>query len=40
MSYIKYDITNENKVRDVFKQISSIYGGVDILISNAGFRYC
>ena len=37
MSYIKCDITNENKVRDVFKQISSIYGGVDILISNAGF---
>ena len=37
MNYIKCDITNENKIRDVFKQISSVYGGVDILISNAGF---
>jgi len=37
INYIKCDITNENKIRDVFKEISSIYGGVDILISNAGF---
>ena len=37
MSYIQCDITNENKIREVFKQISFIYGGVDILISNAGF---
>ena len=37
MKYIKCDITKENNVRKVFNEISTIYGGVDILISNAGF---
>ena len=37
MKYIKCDITKENNVRKVFDEISTIYGGVDILISNAGF---
>ena len=30
------DVTNKKSVRDAFKKISRIYGGVDILISNAG----
>lgn len=37
MTYIQCDITNENKVEKVFQQISQKFGGVDILISNAGF---
>ena len=38
MTYFQCDITNENKVEAVFDQISQNFGGVDILISNAGFR--
>ena len=30
------DVTNKKSVKDAFKKISRIYGGVDILISNAG----
>jgi NAD(P)-dependent dehydrogenase (short-subunit alcohol dehydrogenase family) len=37
MTYIQCDITKEEKVQAIFDQISNIYGGVDILISNAGF---
>ena len=37
MTYFQCDITNENKVEKVFQQISQKFGGVDILISNAGF---
>ena len=37
MTYIQCDITSENKVEKVFQQISQKFGGVDILISNAGF---
>ena len=37
MTYFQCDITNENKVEAVFDQISQKFGGVDILISNAGF---
>ncbi len=37
MTYIKCDITKENNVKNVFDEICHIYGGVDILISNAGF---
>ena len=37
MTYIQCDITNEKKVEKVFQQISQKFGGVDILISNAGF---
>ena len=37
MTYFQCDITNENKVKAVFDQISQKFGGVDILISNAGF---
>ena len=39
MTYIQCDITNENKVEKVFQQISQKFGGVDILISNAGFVF-
>ena len=37
MTYFQCDITNEDKVEKVFQQISQKFGGVDILISNAGF---
>jgi len=37
MTYFQCDITNENKVEAVFEHISQKFGGVDILISNAGF---
>ena len=37
MTYFQCDITSENKVEAVFEQISQKFGGVDILISNAGF---
>jgi rhamnose utilization protein RhaD (predicted bifunctional aldolase and dehydrogenase)/NAD(P)-dependent dehydrogenase (short-subunit alcohol dehydrogenase family) len=37
MTYFQCDITNENKVEKIFQQISQKFGGVDILISNAGF---
>jgi len=37
MSYIKCDITKEDKVKDCYKIISQNFGGVDILVSNAGF---
>ena len=30
------DVTNKKSVEDAFKKITKIYGGVDILISNAG----
>ena len=30
------DVTNKKSVKDAFKKISRTYGGVDILISNAG----
>ncbi|WP_440932691.1 bifunctional aldolase/short-chain dehydrogenase [Candidatus Pelagibacter sp.] len=30
------DVRNKNSVKDAFKKINEIYGGVDILISNAG----
>ena len=33
------DITNRKQVRDVFSKISVIYGGIDILVSNAGSVY-
>ncbi len=37
MTYIKCDITKEDKVKDCYKIISQNFGGVDILVSNAGF---
>ena len=37
MTYIKCDITKEKNVKNIFENISKKYGGVDILISNAGF---
>jgi hypothetical protein len=37
MTYFQCDITNENKVEAVYDNISQKFGGVDILISNAGF---
>lgn len=37
MTYFKCDITKEEKLKNTFEKISTIYGGVDILISNAGF---
>ncbi len=37
MSYMQCDITKENKVIDCFEKISQKFGGVDILVSNAGF---
>ena len=37
MTYIKCDITKEDKVKDCLKIISQNFGGVDILVSNAGF---
>ena len=30
------DVRNKNSVKAAFKKINEIYGGVDILISNAG----
>ena len=37
MTYFKCDITKEENLKGIFKKISEKYGGVDILISNAGF---
>ncbi len=36
MTYYKCDVTKENEVAQVFKKISEKFGGVDILVSNAG----
>ena len=33
---IHCDITNKNSIKKAFKKISETYGGIDILISNAG----
>ena len=33
------DVTNRKQVREVFSKISVIYGGIDILVSNAGSVY-
>ena len=33
------DVTDRKQVREVFSKISTIYGGIDILISNAGSVY-
>ena len=37
MTYFKCDITKEFDLKGIFEKISEKYGGVDILISNAGF---
>ena len=37
MSYYKCDVTKEAEIRKILQKISEKYGGVDIVISNAGF---
>ena len=37
MSYFKCDVTIESEINKVLKKISEKYGGIDIIISNAGF---
>ena len=37
MTYFQCDITKEKNLKGIFDKISEKYGGVDILISNAGF---
>lgn len=37
MTYFKCDVTVESEINKVLKQISEKYGGIDIIISNAGF---
>jgi short-subunit dehydrogenase len=34
---LRMDVTNENDVRNVVNQINQKYGGVDVLVNNAGF---
>lgn len=36
---VKMDVTNEKEVDDGVSQVVSAYGGVDVLISNAGVQY-
>ena len=37
MSFFKCDVTNEDEIKKVLKQISQKFGGIDNIISNAGF---
>jgi NAD(P)-dependent dehydrogenase (short-subunit alcohol dehydrogenase family) len=37
MSYFQCDVTIESEINKVLKKISEKYGGIDIIISNAGF---
>ena len=37
ISYFKFDITTEEEVKKAYEAIINKFGGVDILISNAGF---
>ena len=37
MSYFKCDVTIESEINKVLKKVSEKYGGIDIIISNAGF---
>ena len=37
MSFFKCDVTNKDEIRKVLKQISQKFGGIDNIISNAGF---
>ncbi len=37
ITYFQTDITNETQIKRTYQSILNVYGGVDILISNAGF---
>ncbi len=37
MSYYKCDVTKESEIRKILQKISEKFGGVDIIVSNAGF---
>ena len=37
MNYYQCDVTNKNNIKFVLKKISEKFGGIDIVISNAGF---
>ena len=39
MTYYKCDVTNENQIKKILNKISIKYGGIDIVISNAGFAF-
>jgi len=37
ISYFKCDVTKNKEIKNILKKISLIYGGLDIVISNAGY---
>lgn len=36
---VKCDVSKYNKVREMFQNINEVFGGIDILINNAGISY-